>query len=527
MPKVLIADDMSPRAAEILKEAGIEAVVKTKQTEDALAALAPGFDGIMVRSASKITEKIVAAGANLKVLGRAGVGVDNIDVKAATARGIVVMNTPFGNTTSAAEHTVAMMLALARNIPRADQKLRAGEWDKKSFTGVELAGKTLGIVGLGKIGQKVARVAVGLEMNVVAHDPVVTRERAAEMGVELATLDDVLRRCDFLSLHVPLNDSTRNMINAKVLASMKKGARIVNVSRGGVIDEAALAEAINSKHIAGAALDVFAKEPTTESPLFGLPGVVVTPHLGASTEEAQERVAEDLASQFVTFFREGRAVNAVNLSITLDKRTEPWAALAEKLGAVVAGLSDGHAARLRVGCYGEMAAIDSRAVSVCALKGFLSHTADRGNINLVNAPGIAAERGIEVNEEKSAKARNFAALLRVEADSADGSRRSVSGTLFDGRVERIVGIDDLDVELAPASNFLVMRYPDRPGMVGIIGTVLGRHNVNIADMAVGRRAPAGEAVVVLTLDQTLPPRALEEIRAQLPVAEAKVVSASG
>ena len=526
MTKVLIADDMSPRAAEILKEAGVDVVVKIKQTEDQLAALAPEFDGIMVRSASKITAKIIAAaGEKLKILGRAGVGVDNIDVKAATARGIVVMNTPFGNTTSAAEHTVAMMMALARNIPRADQKLRAGEWDKKSFTGVELEGKTLGVVGLGKIGQKVARAALGLEMKVLAHDPVVTPERAAELGVELAPLDKVLTACDFLTLHVPLNDATRGLVGEKTLASMKKGVRIVNVSRGGVVDEAALAAAIKSGHVAGAALDVFAKEPTTESPLFGLNGVVVTPHLGASTEEAQERVAEDLAAQFVTFFKEGRAVNAVNLSITLDKRTEPWAMLAEKLGAVVAVLAAKQVSRLKVGCYGEIAGLDSKAVSVCALKGFLSHTADRENVNLVNAPGIAADRGLEVNEEKSAKARNFASLLRVEAVASDGARRSVSGTLFDGRVERIVAIDDFDVDLAPADNVLVMRYPDKPGMVGVFGTVLGRHNVNIADMAVGRHSPAGEAMVVLTLDQPLPGKALDEIRAQAPINEARVVSA--
>jgi D-3-phosphoglycerate dehydrogenase len=525
MPKVLIADDMSPRAVDVLKAAGVEVVVKTKQDEAALVALAPDFDGIMVRSASKITARIIAAGKKLKILGRAGVGVDNIDVKVATARGVVVMNTPFGNTTSAAEHTVGMMMALARNIPRADQKLRAGEWDKKSFTGVELAGKTLGVIGLGKIGQKVARAAVGLEMIVLAHDPAVTPERAAELGVELAPLEDVLRRCDFLTLHVPLNDATRNMINAKVLAGMKAGVRIVNVSRGGVIDEAALAEAIKGGHVAGAALDVFAQEPTTESPLFGLAGVVVTPHLGASTEEAQERVAEDLAAQFVTFFKEGRAINAVNLSITLDKRTEPWAMLADKLGALVAGLADSRAARLKVGCYGEVSALDSRAISMCALKGFLSRSTDVENVNLVNAPGIAADRGLAVNEEKSAKARNFASLLRVEAVASDGARRSAAGTLFDGRVERIVAIDDFDVELAPAENILVMRYPDKPGMVGIFGTVLGRHGVNIADMAVGRHSPAGEAMVVLTLDQPVPAKALEEIHCQAPITEAKVVSA--
>jgi D-3-phosphoglycerate dehydrogenase len=509
--KVLVADAMSSKVEEILREAGIEVLVKTKQSEEQLAALAADVDGIIVRSASQITAKVLAAGRRLKVVGRAGVGVDNIDVPAATARGVVVMNTPFGNTTSAAEHSVAMLMALARNIPRADQKLRTGDWDKKSFTGVELEGKTLGVVGLGKIGQKVARAALGLEMRVLAHDPFVTAERAAELGVELASLDAILAQADFLTLHVPLNDKTRNLIDARALARMKPTARIVNVSRGGVVDEAALHEALKAGRLAGAALDVFSREPITDSPLFGLPNVVVTPHLGASTEEAQERVAEDVARQFVTFFREGRAVNAVNLSVTLDKRTEPWAALAEKLGAVVAALAGSSVRRLKVGCYGALAELDSRATSMSALKGFLAAAGEEANINLVNAPVIARQRGIEVNEEKSSKARNFASLLLVESELPDGRRRSAAGTLFDGKMPRIVAIDDFNMELGPAENILVMRYPDKPGMVGIFGTILGRHGVNIAGMAVGRRSRAGEAMVALTLDDPVPPAALEEI----------------
>ena len=519
MVKVLVADAMSTKVEEILREAGIEVLVRTRQNEEQLAALAADVDGIIVRSASQITARVLAAGRRLKVVGRAGVGVDNVDVPAATARGVVVMNTPFGNTTSAAEHTVAMLMALARNIPRADQKLRAGDWDKKSFTGVELEGKTLGVVGLGKIGQKVARAALGLEMRVLAYDPFVTAERAAELGVEVAPLEAVLAQADFLTLHVPLNDKTRNLIGAEAIAKMKPAARIVNVSRGGVVDEAALCAALQAGKLAGAALDVFSREPLTDSPLFGLPNVVVTPHLGASTEEAQERVAEDVARQFVTFFKEGRAVNAVNLSVTLDKRTEPWAALAEKLGAVVAALAGSSVKRLKVGCYGALAELDSRAASMCALKGFLAAAGDGANINLVNAPVIARERGIEVNEEKSARARNFASLLLVESELPDGRRRSAAGTLFDGQMPRIVAIDEFNMELGPAENILVMRYPDRPGMVGLFGTILGRHRVNIAGMAVGRRSRAGEAMVALTLDDAVPPEALEEIRAAAVPAE--------
>lgn len=524
MTKVLVADAMSPKAEEILREAGFEVLVKTKQSEDELCRLVADCDGLIVRSASRVTAKVLKAGRRLKVVGRAGVGVDNIDVPAATAAGVVVMNTPFGNTTSAAEHSVAMLMALARNIPRADQKLRGGEWDKKSFTGVELAGKTLGVIGLGKIGQKVARAGIGLEMKVLALDPFVTAERARELGVEMADLETVLRESDFLTLHVPLNDKTRNLICADALAKMKPTARIVNVSRGGVVDEDALCAALKAGRLGGAALDVFSKEPTTESPLFNLANVVATPHLGASTEEAQERVAEDVARQFVTFFKEGRAVNAVNLSVTLDKRTEPWAALAEKLGALAAVLSGGKVRRLKVGCYGGLADLDSRAASMCALKGFLARAGEDVNINLVNAPLVAADRGIEVNEEKSLRARNYSSLLLVEVEAEDGGRRSVSGTLFDGQLQRITAIDDFNLELTPAENILIMRYPDKPGMVGIFGTVMGRHKVNIAAMAVGRRQKAGEAMVALTLDDHVPAAVLEEIGQQVSLVEAMLVN---
>jgi D-3-phosphoglycerate dehydrogenase len=524
MTKVLIADAMSAKVGQILAEAEIAVAVETRKSEDQLVGLVADISGIIVRSSTRITPRILEAAPELKVVGRAGVGVDNIDVPAATARGVVVMNTPFGNTTSAAEHSVAMLLALARNIPRADQKLRGGEWDRKSFTGVELSGKILGVIGLGKIGQKVARAARGLDMTVRAFDPFITSNRARDLGVDLAELDQVLAEADFLTLHVPLNDRTRNLIGAAALAKMKPSARIINVSRGGVVDEDALCAALEEGRIAGAALDVYSREPLTGSPLFELPNVVATPHLGASTEEAQERVAEDVARQFVTFFRDGRAINAVNLSVTLDKRTEPWAMLAEKLGAVVASLSCAKVRRLKVGCYGGLADLDSRAASMCALKGFLSSASEGESINLVNAPLVAADRGIEVNEEKSSRARNFASLLLVEVEGEGGRRRAVSGTLFDGRLPRIVAVDDFDLELAPAENILIMRYPDRPGMVGVFGTVLGRHGVNIAGMAVGRREKAGEAMVALTLDDPVPPAALDEIGGQVQLSETRLVS---
>lgn len=522
MAKVLIADSMSGKAAEVLKAAGIETTVKTKQSEDALCELVADIDGLIVRSATKVTARVLEAGKKLRVVGRAGVGVDNIDVPAATAKGVVVMNTPLGNITSAAEHSVAMLMALARNIPRADEKLRGGTWDKKSFTGVELAGKTLGVVGLGKVGQKVARAALALEMRVLAHDPFVTSERAAELGIELGDLDTVLAEADFLTLHVPLTEATRGLVGAEALAKMKSSARIVNVARGGVVDEFALFEALKDGRIAGAAIDVFSKEPTSDSPLFGLPNVVVTPHLGASTEEAQERVAEDIARQFVVFFNEGRVMNAVNLSVTLDRRTEPWARLAEKLGSLVAHLADGAVRRLRVGAYGAVSELDTRAIAISALRGLLAHAADEETINLVNAPVVASERGIELNEERSAKARNFASLLRVEAEG-EGPMRSARGTLFDGQVERIVAIDEFALEIAPAENLLLMRYPDRPGMVGVFGSVLGEHKVNIAGMAVGRKARAGEAMVALTLDDAVPEAAFDEIRKKVDLSEATLV----
>jgi D-3-phosphoglycerate dehydrogenase / 2-oxoglutarate reductase len=522
--KVLVADAMSSKVVEILQESGIEVLLKIKQSEDELCKLVADVDGIIVRSATKVTKRILDAAPNLKVIGRAGVGVDNIDVPLATAKGVVVMNTPFGNTTSAAEHSVAMLLALARNIPRADQKLRGGEWDKKSFTGVELAGKTLGVVGLGKIGQKVARAGLGLEMRVMGFDPFVTNERANELGVELIDLEGLLVEADFLTLHVPLNDKTRDLINSKSLATMKSNARIINVSRGGVVNEADLYEALKNGVIAGAALDVYSQEPTTDSPLFELPNVVATPHLGASTEEAQVRVAEDVAKQFAAFLNEGKVINAVNLSVTLDKRTEPWAALSEKLGAVVGALSTGKVKRLKVGCYGGLADLNSRAASMCALKGFLANAADQANINLVNAPLVAAERGIEVNEEKSSKARNFASLLLVEIDEEGGGQHSAAGTLFDGHLARITAIDEFNLELAPSANILVMRYPDQPGMVGTFGTTLGARGVNIAAMAVGRKEKAGEAMVALTLDDPVTTEVIEEIKAKVSISQACLIN---
>ncbi|MCY3022314.1 MAG: phosphoglycerate dehydrogenase [Planctomycetota bacterium] len=514
--KVLIADALNERGAAIIQAGGLAADTRPGLTEDQLCEIIGEYDGLIVRSATKVTGRIIAAGKKLQVIGRAGVGVDNIDVGAATEAGIIVQNTPLGNITSAAEHAVALLFATARNVARADREMKAGKWNKKGLTGVELTGKTLGVIGLGKVGGIVVKVGQALDMTVLVYDPYVTDKKAEELGVRKCDLDTLLRESDFVSIHTPLTPETKNLIGKEKLKLMKKSARLVNAARGGIVSEEALYDALNEGLIAGAGVDVFEKEPlTADARLRTLDNAVLTPHLGASTTEAQERVAEDIARQFVEFFRDGVIRNAVNLPVSPDSKLAPYAKLAEMLGSMAAQMARDPVSRLKVGTYGKLAAGDTRELNLCALKGLLSRSSGHV-VTLVNAPGMAEARGIELAEHKSDQVRTYANLIVVTAETAAASGEKkecvVAGTCFDGQAARIVKIGDFDIDLKPAPLILLMFYPDRPGMVGKIGTILGEAEINIANMAVGRREKRGQAAVALTLDDPAPPDVLERLR---------------
>ncbi len=510
MPKVLVADKIAEQGVELLRASGIDVEVKTGLGEEDLKKAVAPCEGLIVRSATKVTEAVIRAGKDLKVIGRAGVGYDNIDVQAATRAGVIVMNTPLGNIASAAEHAVGLLFSLSRHVPAADASMHEGKWEKKKFTGVELRQKTLGIVGLGKVGQIVARVARAIPMKVIANDPFIPAERARELGVEMTDLDELLESSDFVSVHAPLNEHTRGMIGEKELRRMKPTAMLVNCARGGIVVEEALVRALKEGWIAGAAVDVFEKEPLGESELRGLPNIVLTPHLGAATREAQEKVAEDVARQFVEFFESGRILNAVNVSAVLPPELAAFAELAENLGALAAQLVSAPVRKLNVGFHGKVASVENlRAVSLSALKGVLRRSGESA-VNLVNVESVAETRGLELVEHKSTQARNYTSLLTVRIATKEGER-IVAGTTFDEREPRIVLVDDYDIDLRPAPNLLIMFYPDLPGMIGRIGTILGEAGINIAGMAVGRREKSGRAVVVLTVDDPAPEEVLERI----------------
>lgn len=518
--KVLIADQLNERGAAIIKDGGLAADTRPGLSEAQLCEIIGDYDGLIVRSATTVTRKIIAAGKKLQVIGRAGVGVDNIDLKAATEAGIVVENTPLGNITSAAEHAIALLFASARNVARADKEMKAGKWNKKGLTGVELTGKALGVIGMGKVGGIVVRVGKALDMAILVYDPYVTDKKAEELGVRKCDLDTLLRESDFISIHTPLTPETRNLIGLDKLRLMKKTARLINAARGGIVNEDALSEALKEGLIASAGLDVFEKEPLpADSKLRTLENAVLTPHLGASTTEAQERVAEDIAKQFVEFFRDGAIRNAVNLPVSPDSKLAAYARLAEMLGSMAAQIVKEPVTRLKVGVYGRLASGDVRELNLCALKGLLGRSSGQP-VTLVNAPGLAEARGIELSEHKSDYVRNYANLIIVTAETDGGAGKKeyvVAGTCFDGQAARIVQIHDFDIDLKPAPSILLMFYPDRPGMVGKIGTILGEANINIANMAVGRREKRGQAVVALTLDDPAAPQVLQHIREAIAV----------
>ena len=513
MPKVLISDKMDPKAAEIFRARGVEVDEITGKTPDELKAIISQYDGLAIRSATKVTKDILEAATNLKVVGRAGIGVDNVDIPAASAKGVVVMNTPFGNSITTAEHAIALIFALARQLPEADASTQAGKWEKNRFMGVELTSKTLGLIGAGNIGSIVAERALGLKMKVIAYDPFLTPERAVEMGVEKVDLDTLLARADFITLHTPLTDQTRNILSKENLAKTKKGVRIVNCARGGLIDEAALKEGLDSGHIAGAALDVFQTEPAKDSPLFGTPNFVSTPHLGASTTEAQVNVVIQVAEQMADFLVSGGVTNALNMpSLSAEEapKLKPYMALAEKLGSLVGQLAHGALSGISVEAEGAAAALNLKPITGAVLAGLMRVHSD--TVNMVNAPYLAKERGLDVREVRHDREGDYHTLVRVTVKTEAGDR-SVAGTLFGDAAPRLVELFGIKVEADLAGNMLYVVNEDAPGFIGRIGTTLGEAGVNIGTFHLGRRSAGGEAVLLLSVDEPVTADLIAKVRA--------------
>ncbi len=511
-PRVLISDRMSPRAAEIFRARGLEVDEKPGLAPAELAAIIGQYDGLAIRSATKVTAGLLAHATRLKVIGRAGIGVDNVDVAAASARGIVVMNTPFGNSITTAEHAIALMFALARQIPEADRSTQAGKWEKNRFMGVELFNKTLGLIGCGNIGSIVANRALGLGMKVIAADPFLSPERATEIGVEKVTLEELLARADIISLHTPLTDQTRNILSRENLMKTKRGVRIVNCARGGLIDEDALRDLLLSGHIAGAALDVFAEEPATASPLFGTPNFISTPHLGASTEEAQVNVAIQVAEQMADFLLTGAVQNALNMpSLSAEEapRLRPYMALAGHLGALLGQVESNRIREVRIEAEGAAAALNIKPITAAVLAGLMRSFSD--SVNMVNAPFLARERDIAVSEVRHDRDTDYQTLLRVTVSTAAGEH-TVAGTLFGAATPRLVEMFGINVEADFAPRMLFIVNEDKPGFIGRLGTRLGEAGVNIGTFHLGRRATGGEAILLLSVDQPVEGALLEDIR---------------
>ncbi|MCC6828939.1 MAG: phosphoglycerate dehydrogenase [Novosphingobium sp.] len=523
-PRVLISDKMDPNAEAIFRDRGCDVDVITGETPEQLIARIGDYDGLAIRSSTKVTKEILAAAKNLKVIGRAGIGVDNVDIPTASAQGVVVMNTPFGNSITTAEHAIAMIFALARQIPEANAQTQAGLWPKNGFMGVEVTGKTLGLIGAGNIGSIVAARALGLKMKVVAFDPFLTPERAVEMGVEKVDLDALLARADFITLHTPLTDQTRNILSRENLAKTKKGVRIVNCARGGLIDEAALKDALDSGQVAGAALDVFQTEPAKESPLFGTPNFICTPHLGASTTEAQVNVALQGAEQMADYLVSGGVTNALNvpsLSAEEAPKLRPYMALAEQLGSMVGQLTTGSIPRVSIHAEGAAAELNIKPIVAAVLCGFLR--VQSATVTMVNAPFLAKERGIEVREVKTEKAGDYHTLIRVSVKT-DAGERSVAGTLFSNSEPRLVELFGIKVEAELAGHMMYIVNDDVPGFIGRVGTLLGEAQINIGTFNLGRREAGGEAVLLLSVDSAVPAEVVEKARSLPGVKRVMVLS---
>ena len=525
MPKVLVSDPIDQTGLDILSQVAT-VDVKTKLPLEELISIIPEYDALMIRSGTKVTQEVIEAAAKLQIIGRAGVGVDNVDVQAATRKGIVVVNSPEGNTIAAAEHALAMMLSMSRYIPAANKAVKAGGWDRKSFTGVEVYKKTLGVVGLGKIGSHVATVARAMGMNLLAFDPFISSDRAEELGCRLVEMDFLLQESDYITLHIPKTKDTANLINAESLRKMKPTARIVNCARGGIIDEDALAEALQEGVIAGAALDVYAEEPLGESKLRSVDkSLVLTPHLGASTAEAQVNVAVDVAEQIrdVLLGLPARsAVNIPGLRPDVLEKLRPYLNLAETLGNFVGQLAGGRIEELQIKLQGELAQNDTKPIVIAALKGLLSNALQE-RVNYVNASIEAKERGIRVVETKDTTAEDYTGSLYLSAKGSLGEH-SVTGVLLGGSEVRIIDMDNFPINVPPTKYMLFTLHRDMPGIIGKIGSLLGSFNVNIASMQVGRKIVRGDAVMVLSIDDPLPEGIITEIKKEPGIRDAYTVA---
>lgn len=514
--KILVSDKLAKEGLEVLqKEAGITVEMITDLTPEQLIAKIGEYDALVVRSSTQVTAEVIEAGTKLKAIGRAGVGIDNIDVKAATKKGIIVLNAPEGNTISTAEHTMAMILSLARKTPQACFTLKNGVWDKNKFVGAELYNKTLGVVGLGRVGAAVAKRALAFEMKVLGYDPFINKERASAMGVELAEVEDIFRQADFITFHTPLNDATRNLVNKDSIALMKPGVRLINCARGGIINEEDLVQAIEEGKVAGAALDVFCKEPCKDHPVLRLDQVVVTPHLGASTKEAQINVAKDVAEQVIVALKGGPVKTAVNIpavSPELLLVLKPFLELAEKLGRLQGQLANGRIEEIEIVYSGDISKQNVGPLTTTVLKGIFDVILNE-QVNLVNAPFIAQERAIKVSEAKTTSTQDFTNLLTVNLKT-DKGQLAVAGTVFGKNNLRIVQIDGYQIDLVPAPYLIFTRHEDRPGMVGHAGNILGAKGVNIARMQVGRQDEGGEAIMLLEVDTQVAKDILQEIGAK-------------
>jgi len=501
MPIVLISDKLSPDAVKVFEDRGIDVDFKPGMSAEDLLANIGKYDGLAIRSATKVTPEVLAKAEKLKVVGRAGIGVDNVDTAAATQKGVVVMNTPFGNTTTTAEHAIAMMMSLVRQIPVANVSTQAGKWEKSRFMGMEVTGKTLGLVGCGNVGSIVADRAQGLKMRVVAYDPYLSPERAVEIGVEKVELDDLLARADIITLHTPLTDSTHNLINADSIKKMKKGVRIVHCARGGIVNEADLRAALDDGHVAGAAVDVFETEPAKENVLFGHENLIATPHLGAATQEAQEIVAVQVAEQMADYLLTGAVTNAVNMpSISAEDapRLRPYMTLAEQLGSFMGQLAETSIKSVEIEFQGHVAELNVRPLVSAILTGLLRPQLDA--VNMVSAPVVARDRGIDVSETIHDHPGDYETMIRVTV-ATERRSRSVCGTLFGGNRPRLVGINDISVEAELAEHMLYTTNHDKPGVIGQLGQTLGDAGVNVATFHLGRTAPGEDAIALIQVDQ--------------------------